>query len=69
MLWRCFAASELGRLVKVTRIMKKLDYVNILNVNMKDSARELSLGGQCWCFMQDNDPKHSAKFDHKMARG
>ena len=44
MFWGCFAASEPGRLVKVTKIIKKEDYVNILNVNLKDSARKLSLG-------------------------
>jgi len=64
MFWGCFAATGPGRLVKVTGNMKKEEYVNILNGNLKDSARELSLGRR-WCFMQDNDPKHSANLTKK----
>ena len=44
--------------------MKKEDYVKILNENLKDSARELSLSRR-WNFMQDNDPKHSANLTKK----
>lgn len=64
MFWGSFAASGPGRLVKVTGIMKKEDYVKILDENLKDSAKELSLGRRWW-FMQDNDPKHSAKLTKK----
>ena len=64
MFWGCFAATGPGRLVKITGIMKKEDYVEILNENLKDSAKELSLGRR-WFFMQDNDPKHSANLTKK----
>ena len=64
MFWGSFAASGPGRLVTVTGIMKKEDYVKILDENLKDSARQLSLGRR-WCFMQDNDPKHSANVTKK----
>lgn len=64
MFWGCFAASGPGRLVTVNGIMKKEDYIGILNDNLKESARELSLGRR-WSFMQDNDPKHTAKMTKK----
>ena len=60
MFWGCFAASGTGRLVKINGTMKKEDYVAILNDNLQESARELSLERR-WSFMQDNDPKHTAK--------
>ena len=55
MFWVCFAATGPRRLIEVTNIMKKEDYVRMLNENLKDSARELSLSRR-WNFMQDNDP-------------
>ena len=64
MFWGCFAATGRGRLIKVTGNIKKEDYVKFLNENLKDPARELSLG-QRLCFTQDNDPKHSANLTKK----
>ena len=64
MFWGCFAATGQGRLIKVTGNIKKEDYVKFLNENLKDPARELSLGRR-WCFTQDNDPKHSANLTKK----
>ncbi len=56
MLWGCFAASGTGSLQKVNGIMKKEDYLQILQENLKPSARRLGLG-RSWVFQQDNDPK------------
>ena len=60
MLWGCFSASGPGNLVKVDGIMKKEQYIKILEQNIKQSADKLRLGEQ-WRFQQDNDPKHTAK--------
>ena len=48
----------------VSGAIKKEDNVNILNDNLKYSAGELSFGRR-WCFLQDNDPKYSAKLTSK----
>lgn len=60
MLWGCFSASGPGNLIKVNGIMKKEQYMEILEENIKQSAEKLDLGQQ-WIFQQDNDPKHTAK--------
>ena len=60
MYWACFAASGPGRLVKVEGTMDKHQYVDILENNLKVSARELNLGRR-WSFVQDNDSKHTSK--------
>ena len=64
MFWGCFASSGTGRLVKIDGIMNKEKYVEILDQNLKQSARDLSLGRR-WSFVQDNDPKHTAKCTKK----
>uniref|UniRef100_A0A8C6KMD7 Tc1-like transposase DDE domain-containing protein n=1 Tax=Nothobranchius furzeri TaxID=105023 RepID=A0A8C6KMD7_NOTFU len=60
MLWGCFAANGTGALQRVNGIMKKEDYLHILQHNLKSSARRLGLG-RSWVFQQDNDPKHTSK--------
>lgn len=64
MFWGCFAASGTGRLVKIDGIMNKEKYIEILDQNLKQSARDLCLGRR-WSFVQDNDPKHTAKLTKK----
>ena len=52
-------SSGTGNL-KVQGIMKKEDYIRILDENVKESAKKLQLGHN-WKYQQDNDPKHTAK--------
>ena len=67
MLWGCFSASGPGNLVKVDGIMKKEQYIKILEENIKQSAEKLHLG-ENWTYQQDNDPKHTAKSVKKWFR-
>ena len=60
MLWGCFCASGPGNLVKVEGIMKKEQYIQILQGNVKQSAENLHLGPN-WTYQQDNDPKRTSK--------
>ena len=66
-LWGCFSSRGTGNLVKVQGIMKKEDYIKILEKNMKESAERLQLTNN-WKFQQDNDPKHTAKIVKKWFR-
>ena len=43
-LWGCFSSSGTGNLVKVQGIMRKEDYIRILDENVKESAEKLQLG-------------------------
>lgn len=60
MLWGCFSANGSGNLVKVEGIMRKEQYIKILEENLKQAAENLNLG-EYWTYQQDNDPKHTAK--------
>nr|XP_006825658.1 PREDICTED: uncharacterized protein LOC102806397 [Saccoglossus kowalevskii] len=60
MLWGCFSASGPGNLVKVEGIMKKEQYIQVLEDNIRQSAENLHLDPN-WTFQQDNDPKYTAK--------
>ena len=44
--------------------MRKENYIQILDENLKESAEKLQLGDN-WKFQQDNDPKHTAKVVQK----
>lgn len=60
MLWGCFAASGTGALYKVDEIMKKEDYLIIIQHNLKPSARQLKVGHN-WVSQQENNPKYTSK--------
>jgi transposase len=60
MLWGSMATNGVGCLSQVNGIMRKEDYIDILENNLRESARKLHLGRR-WTFQQDNDPKHTAK--------
>ena len=64
MLWGCFSTKGVGALVRVNGIMKKEDYRDILEENLKQSARNLEIRHR-WILQQDNDPKHTSKFVSK----
>ena len=59
MLWGCFSSRGTGNLVRIQGTMRKDDYIQILDENLKESAEKLELGNN-WKFQQDNDPKHTA---------
>uniref|UniRef100_A0AAQ4R6W4 Tc1-like transposase DDE domain-containing protein n=1 Tax=Gasterosteus aculeatus aculeatus TaxID=481459 RepID=A0AAQ4R6W4_GASAC len=59
MLWGYFSANGTCALQRVNGIMKE-DYLQILQDNLKSSARRLGLG-RSWVFQQDNNPKHTLK--------
>lgn len=59
MLWGCFSASGVGPIVWIQGKMNAADYTDVLQNKMLPFAEdEMPLK---WEFMQDNDPKHSAR--------
>ncbi|KAG2462424.1 TCB1 transposase, partial [Polypterus senegalus] len=60
MLWGCFSAAGTGRLVAIEGKMNAAKYMDILDKNLLQSAKDLRLGRR-FTFQQDNDPKHTAK--------
>ena len=65
--WGCFAAAGVGRIHKVVGVMKKEQYVDILQNQMRPSMQDL-FGDQHAVFVHDNDPKHTAKRERERAR-
>eukprot|EP00733_Pompholyxophrys_punicea_P000617 Pompholyxophrys_punicea_v1_NODE_191_length_2874_cov_15.987230.p2 type:complete len:210 gc:universal NODE_191_length_2874_cov_15.987230:1957-1328(-) len=62
MFWACFSAQGPGNIVRVAKDHKfvKEDYLDILRNHMIPSAFGMGFGDQ-FTFLQDNDPKHTAK--------
>lgn len=59
MVWGAFSWHGIGPLVRIDGKMDKFQYLNILKNHMEPYAFEnMPIK---WCFMQDNDPKHSSK--------
>lgn len=58
--WGCFAAHGVGKLHKIDGIMTKEIYLHILQTVAKPSC-EVLFPDDDYMFMQDNDPKHTAK--------
>ena len=61
MFWGCFSTQGVGALVRVNGIMKKEDYRDILEENLKQSFGM----GRRWIFQQDNNSNHTSKFESK----
>ncbi|ORE00122.1 TC1A [Hepatospora eriocheir] len=59
MFWGCISSQGVGRLVEVESTMTAASYKQILSQNLLASAREMGLDE--FIFMQDNDPKHTAR--------
>ena len=57
----CFTWSNLGPLGKIDGIMKKEDYIRILECNIPDFFEECAYPGEEIIFQQDGNPKHTAK--------
>ena len=62
-LWGCFSASGSAALQKVNRLMKREDYLQILQENLKSSAWRLGLGWS-WVIQQDSNPKHTSNIEN-----
>ena len=60
MLRGCLAAAGTGSICVVEGIMNSEGYQQILDENVNQSSRKLSLGRR-FLFLQDNDPKHTSK--------
>lgn len=59
LVWGCFCYLGVGTLHRIPSIMRKEDYLEILENYAVPSG--LQLLGQNFVFMQDNDPKHTAR--------
>jgi transposase len=59
MVWGCFSAKGVGKLVFIDGIMDRYKYLEILADNLQESAEIMGLSD--FCFQQDNDPKHTSK--------
>lgn len=59
MLWGCFSRAGLGNLEEINGRMDGSYYRNILQNNLRISARNLGLGDN-FTFQHDNDPKHTS---------
>lgn len=62
MLWVYFAASCSGTLYKVGGIVKKENYLQILQRHLRWTARWLKLE-HIWVLQQDDGPKRTSKLD------
>lgn len=58
LVWGCFSNAGTGDLVQINGIMKKENYLKILQDNAIPSG--VRLIGNNFVFMHDNDPKHTA---------
>ncbi|GFW46653.1 transposable element Tcb1 transposase [Trichonephila clavipes] len=59
MVWGCMASNGVGNLVFIDGIMDHKLYIDILNNNLKESAKKLGLDGNF--ILQQDDPKHTAR--------
>ncbi|GFU95028.1 transposable element Tcb1 transposase [Trichonephila clavipes] len=60
MVWGCMASNRVGNLVFIDGIIGHKLYIDILNNNLKETAKKLGLDRN-FIFQQDNDPKHTAR--------
>ncbi|GFV49360.1 transposable element Tc1 transposase [Trichonephila clavipes] len=60
MVWGCMTPNGVGNLIFIDGIMNHKLYKDMLNNNLKESAKKLGLY-ESFIFQQDNDPKHMAR--------
>ncbi|GFT90942.1 transposable element Tcb1 transposase [Trichonephila clavipes] len=65
MVWGCMASNGVGNLIFIDGIMDHKLYIDILNNNLKETAKKLGLDGN-FIFQQDNDSHTCAAHNVKM---
>ncbi|GFV32767.1 transposable element Tc1 transposase [Trichonephila clavipes] len=60
MVWGCMASNGVGNLVFIDGIMDHKLYIDILNNNLKETAKKFGFRWKFY-FPEDNDPKHRAR--------
>ncbi|GBN50637.1 Transposable element Tcb1 transposase [Araneus ventricosus] len=60
MAWGCMASTGVGNLVFIDGIMNHMVFLDILQNNLKENAKNLGLD-ENFIFQHDNDPKHTAR--------
>uniref|UniRef100_A0A8R1E8C6 Uncharacterized protein n=1 Tax=Caenorhabditis japonica TaxID=281687 RepID=A0A8R1E8C6_CAEJA len=60
MVWGCFHANGVGPVIRITEIMNRYMYKDILEKEILPYGRFQMVRG--WLFQQDNDPKHISHF-------
>jgi transposase len=60
MVWGCFGLNGVGSLEIINGTMTGISYRDILDRNLKESARKLGILDD-FVFQQDNDPKHTSR--------
>ena len=65
MVWGCMGWEGVGNMVEVEGRMNGEQYVDILDNNLLQSMNNLLVDPEIAIFQQDNDPKHTSKFDTK----
>ncbi|GBE84304.1 hypothetical protein SCP_0602820 [Sparassis crispa] len=60
MVWGCITPEGVGRLHRITGIMRAVDYVQILEQDLLGTLHNYHMNPHHYFFQQDNDPKHSS---------
>lgn len=60
MVWGCISKDGVGPLLRIDGIMRKEQYLSILQQNLPDVVEKMGLAAEKVIFQQDNDPKHTA---------
>lgn len=65
MVWGCITSKGVGPLIKIDGIMRKEDYLKILQDNLPVAIKKSRIRAEKIIFQQDNDPKHTSKIVKK----